>query len=213
MIRRVRWMTDSTFSTSPKRSLRDTLDLLVALAALTTSMASIWLAVTQGDDMQRLVQAQSWPYIGFSSGNSTIDAATDKRIRSLSFTVDNQGVGPARLRTMEVLVDGKAVPNTSALLRNAARLDSRASLHRDAVFTTAVAGRVLRAGEDITFLRWDHDDTAEPEWSALNEARFGRLLMRACFCSVFDECWISRSDQADATPVDRCPVVDVPFGE
>ena len=37
-----------------------------------------------------------------------------------------------------------------ALLRKAARLDSRASLHRDAVFTTAVAGRVLRAGEDIS---------------------------------------------------------------
>ena len=39
--------------------LRSSLDLMVAFAALATSISSIWLALAQGDDMQRLVQAQS----------------------------------------------------------------------------------------------------------------------------------------------------------
>ena len=46
---------------TPRRTLRDTLDLLVAIAALGTSAVSIWLAISQGDDMEKLVQAQSWP--------------------------------------------------------------------------------------------------------------------------------------------------------
>ena len=37
-------------SPNPRRSLRDALDLLVALAALVTSVTSIWLALSQGDD-------------------------------------------------------------------------------------------------------------------------------------------------------------------
>lgn len=204
---------DSTADPTPRRSLRDTLDLLVALAALVTSAVSIWLAISQGDDMEKLVQAQSWPYVGFSSGNSSLDPATNERIRSLSFSVDNLGVGPARVRTMEVLVDGVAVPHSSALMLRAAGLGEDAPLARETVYTTQVSGRVLRAGESITYLRWDHLDSAEPAWSALDKARFGRVVVRVCFCSVFDECWLNRSDATDAQPVDACPAVATPYYE
>ena len=151
--------------------------------------------------------------MGFSSGNSSLDPATSKRIRSLSFSVDNLGVGPARVRTMEVLVDGKAVPHSSALMLRAAGLDEDAPLPRESVYTTQVSGRVLRAGESITYLRWDHLDSAEPAWSALDKARFGRVVVRACFCSVFDECWINRSDATDAEPVEACLTVATPYYE
>jgi hypothetical protein len=206
-------MSDAATTNTQRRTLRDALDLLVACTALATSIASIWLAISQGDDMQRLVQAQSWPYIGFSSGNSSLDATSNQRIRSLSFTVNNQGVGPARLRTLEVLVDGKPVPSSTELMRHAARLRPQESFDRGDAYTVPVGGRVLRAGEDITFLRWHHTEKADPVWRALDDARFGRIVMRACFCSVFDECWTSRSDQPDASPVDRCPVVAAPYGE
>ena len=155
--------------------LRSSLDLMVACAALATSISSIWLALAQGDDMQRLVQAQSWPYIGFHSGNSTLDEASHQRLRSLGFTVVNQGVGPARVRWMEVRVDGAAVPNTTALMLRAARLPADARIDRRDVYTSGIAGRVMRAGEEITFLRWHHAAQREPVWTALDKARFGRI--------------------------------------
>lgn len=206
-------MVDTEVAGSEGGRLRASLDLLVAFAALATSISSIWLALAQGDDMQRLVQAQSWPYIGFHSGNSTVDEATRERVRSLGFTVVNQGVGPARVRWMEVSVDGKPVPNTTALMLRAARLPADARLDRRDVYTSGIRGRVLRAGEEITFLRWHHAVQREPVWSALDTARFGRIEIRACYCSVFDECWISHSESPDPVAVAQCPVVPVPFGE
>ena len=193
--------------------LRSSLDLMVAFAALATSISSIWLALAQGDDMQRLVQAQSWPYIGFHSGNSTLDEASHQRLRSLGFTVVNQGVGPARVRWMEVRVDGAAVPNTTALMLRAARLPADARIDRRDVYTSGIAGRVMRAGEEITFLRWHHAAQREPVWTALDKARFGRIEIRACYCSVFDECWISHSETPDTLRVDQCPTLAVPFRE
>jgi hypothetical protein len=193
--------------------LRSSLDLLVALAALATSISSIWLALAQGDDMQRLVQAQSWPYIGFHSGNSSVDEATHERVRSLGFTIVNQGVGPARVRWMEVSVDGRAVPNTTALMLRAARLPAGTAIDRRDTYTSGVQGRVLRAGEEITFLRWQHAPQREPVWSALDKARFGRIVIRTCYCSVFDECWISHSETPDPLGVAACPALPVPFRE
>ena len=193
--------------------LRSSLDLLVAFAALATSISSIWLALAQGDDMQRLVQAQSWPYIGFHSGNSTVDEATHERVRSLGFTVVNQGVGPARVRWMEVRVDGQAVPNTTALMLRAAGLPLDARIDRRDTYTSGIQGRVLRAGEEITFLRWHHASQREPVWSALDKARFGRIVIRTCYCSVFDECWISHSEAPDPVSMAACPHIPVPFRE
>jgi hypothetical protein len=194
-------------SPNPRRSLRDALDLLVALAALVTSVTSIWLALSQGDDMARLVQAQSWPHVGFHSGNSPLDPATNQRIRSLSFSVENLGVGPAKLRTLEVLLDDRPVDGHGALIRAAAGGEYDGVIDATNVFSVPVGGRVLRPGETITFLRWDRSDDVGAAWDALDQARFGRLTMRACFCSVFDECWSSTNGKGDPAPVATCPVV------
>jgi hypothetical protein len=197
---------------SPRR-LRDTLDLLVALAALATSATSIWLAISQGDDMAKLVQAQSWPHVGFHSGNSSLDPATNQRIRSLSFSVENLGVGPAKLRTLEILVDGQPVNGHNALIRAAAGIQGGGEIDAANVFSVPVGGRVLRPGETITFLRWDHSDTVDKAWNGLDQARFGRLTMRACFCSVFDECWSNTDAKGDPTPVAACPVIENVYAE
>jgi len=193
--------------------LRPHLDLLVALSALATSISSIWLALAQGDDMQRLVQAQSWPYIGFHSGNSTVDEATRERVRSLGFTLVNQGVGPARVRWLELSVDGRAGPNPTALVLRAARPPGDARISRGNTYSRSIQGRASGAGEEITFLRWHHAAQREPVWSALDKARFGRIVIRACYCSVFDECWISHSESPDPVSMAACPQIPVPFRE
>jgi hypothetical protein len=194
---------------APPRRLRDTLDLMVALAALVTSVVSIWLAISQGDDMARLVQAQSWPFVGFSSGNTGTDALTGARKRSLSFSVENLGVGPAKIRSFEISIDGRPVTDHTALISAAHGAAVAEPLRDDLpILSTAVNGRVLRPGETITFLRWDHDPTVDAPWTALDRARFGRLGLRVCYCSVFDECWIGTLQSTEAEPVAACPAID-----
>lgn len=206
-------MSSSSAPQSPRRSLRDTLDLLVALTALATSVVSIWLAMTQGDEMGRLVQAQSWPYVGFTSGNSSLDETTRERIRTLTMSVENLGVGPARVRSFEVLIDGRPVPDHNAMIRAAAGLGADIDFDQTMFYSLPVTGRVLRAGESIAFARWDYTEIVDQPWSALDKARFGRLDLRVCYCSVFEECWINSLHAKDPVPVAACPATAVGYAQ
>jgi hypothetical protein len=40
---------------------------------------------------------------------------------------------------------------------------------------------------------------------------YGRVKMRACYCSVFDECWISDLETLHPQAVKQCVKPDVPF--
>ena len=73
------------------------LEMAVALAALVTSVTSIWLSLSQGDDMARLVQAQSWPYLEYVSSNTGDNGAP-----VIDLMVRNAGVGPAKVESFSV---------------------------------------------------------------------------------------------------------------
>jgi hypothetical protein len=45
----------------------------------------------------------------------------------------------------------------------------------------------------------------ESLWDKLNTARF-ELRFRACYCSVFDECWLSDLATVSPQPVGQCAV-------
>ncbi|QNN69782.1 hypothetical protein [Thermomonas carbonis] len=49
--------------------------------------------------------------------------------------------------------------------------------------------------------------------SALDKARFGRIVTRSCHFPAFDACWINHSETPDPLAVAQCPVVPVPFRE
>jgi hypothetical protein len=61
---------------------------------------------------------------------------------------------------------------------------------------------VLRAGDNTLILGMKREGQ-EALWDKLNTARF-ELRFRACYCSVFDECWMS--DLATVSPqrVEHC---------
>ena len=46
--------------------------------------------------------------------------------------------------------------------------------------------------------------TPDAIWNALNQER-QNIRMRACYCSVLDDCWIFDSEREDPEPVARCP--------
>ena len=141
-------------SRSSHAGWREKVDFLVAVCALITSIASIWLSVTQSDDMQRLVQAQSWPFLGFNSSNAESNPVTGKPEAVISLTVENLGVGPAKIQSLEVSYKGKQVTNSRELLR-ACCGDVSGQIHEETwhdkypILTSSVVGRVLRAGQAI----------------------------------------------------------------
>lgn len=182
---------------------RHWLDKVVALAALVTSVVSIIVAVHHGETMEKLVEAQSWPYIGLVSSN----VADDKAI--LSLTLRSAGSGPARLRTLSVRYAGKPVDDWQALLRAccATRPDiDDAALDRETdrvVVNGNPRGAVLLPGENTPILLLPRTSANAVLWEKLNERR-GGMGFEACYCSVFDECYRTDFGRAGPHHVERC---------
>ena len=186
------------------------LDKVLPVSALFVSFLSILLAWGNGEAMQdlvrqneRLVQANSLPYLQLYGSNVT--PAGEPRT---SFVVANQGIGPAEVRTAEVLVDGKPQPDLLSLLK-ACCGDPR--LFNTAI-TSTLNGQMIRQGERINFIDLAATGTNGAALNALDVARRERIETRLCYCSVFEECWIATSgDQPRPRKVDQCPAVKTPY--
>ena len=200
----------------PRYGWREKVDFMIAVCALVTSIASIYLTVVQGDDMQRLVQAQSWPFLGISTGNTRTNPADGRQEAVITLELDNLGVGPAKIQTFEMWFDGKPVTNNYELMRacctDIAAGKTIPGTDESPILTSPAANRVLRAGQSITLLQWAKPTTDAQAWDRLNRARF-EIKHRICYCSVFDECWTSDLESTKATPVKACPAVEKPYRE
>ncbi|HKE48878.1 MAG TPA: hypothetical protein VKB52_12500 [Rhodanobacteraceae bacterium] len=192
-----------------------TLEMAVAIAALVTSVTSIWLSLRQGDDMARLVQAQSWPYLEYETSNTG-----DNGEPEIDLGVRNAGVGPAKVESFAILYDGKAVKGWGALIKACCLPDGTPSdkpldmsvLTDNRMISSKLLQRVLRASDSQILLHLPKTDANAALWKKLDDARF-RIELRACYCSVFDECWTSNLRSTEQHRVDACPVEPVPYVE
>jgi hypothetical protein len=175
------------------------LELVIAVTALITSISSIAIAVHHGKIMEKLVQANSLPFMqgGFSD-------ITPEGERIISLDLLNRGVGPAHQQSLRVKVDGQYVMSVREMLQAslgpeqaAASEDVLQPIH-NRVRTRFISGndvqkvlRIVKTPENAQY--WDLLEDAQAKW----EVEF-------CYCSVFKECWEVLGKWAEPAPVKAC---------
>jgi hypothetical protein len=186
-----------------KRSGHHWFDLLISVCALVTSGLSMYVAFNNDQSLERLVHANSWPFLQLASSNSD-----ENNAHALNFMVKNAGTGPSRIFAFEFLVDGRPVSNDNVFLNVVQaccaseyqdfrqHVQSADLLERlGGVSTTRIAPDVLAANDNAHVMGWSISDDNRVLWTAMDRARqHGRITMRACYCSVFDECWIAQTN-------------------
>jgi len=187
------------------------LNELGAGVALLVSLISLWVGVRTEqanskmvDANYRMVAAASWPFLQLDSGNGD-----DQGRPVISLTLQNAGVGPAKIETFELFWKGRAYPNADALLK-ACCAEPNLSW---ATMTNPASGFVLRAGDSRRFFGFARSAQNAGVWAKFDQVRFSELSYRVCYCSVFEECWITGLTNLQAQPVKQCRVPAVPFGE
>ena len=137
------------------------LDASLALSAFAISIISLFVAIHHGHTMRemaeanaRMVAASSWPFVQYGSGNLGADGS-----QTISLSLTNQGVGPARIEKLEILYLDKPVKSTMALMKeccikNAADLESVISPKdiKSNYASSQAEGRILAAREEKVFL-------------------------------------------------------------
>lgn len=175
------------------------LELVIAITALITSISSIAIAVHHGRIMERLVQANSLPYMQGGFSNITLDGRW-----VLSLDLLNRGVGPAHQKSLRVKVDGRYVKSLDELI--AASVGPKEAGEADRVLLTVqnrVMTRFIPGGQQQPVFKIDRTPENEEYWKRL-EASLSRWDVEFCYCSVFDECWAVPNKWAEPEPVKAC---------
>lgn len=148
----------------------------------------------------KLVRANSTPILEFGHGNSS-----DNGTPGLVFVLKNVGTGPARVAWFQLTVDGKPMRH----MADAVDFLQPKLSPSPSMLVAPVARHIFAAGAQHSFFSWAKPaaETAEllSAWKQLDQARFSRIAVEACYCSIFEECWISKlNGEAPASSPD-CP--------
>jgi hypothetical protein len=154
-------------------------------------------------NMQRLVTANSWPYIGLSHGNMSSEGEA-----VIHFDVRNAGIGPATVEKLVVTYNGQPVRSATELLEQCcASAGGPDAIQR--VSVNVVENQVLSPREETAFLTVRKSDTQGAVWDKLNVERM-KVGISACYSSVFGERWITSMKRPQPLSVESCDALPGP---
>lgn len=200
-------------------------DMALPIAALFVSLVSIGIAWHHTIVMQelvhqneRLVEANSLPYVAVYGS----DLEDDLHTQAFRLTVQNEGVGPARIAEVAVTVNGQPVPDFNTLvdhccatgLLQAAKggVKRFRGVRNGEVILSTLRDQMIRPGDKIDAIDWrvtpENKSVVDRLAAAFATSRFD---ISVCYCSVFDDCWTRSDADRRPVPVRQCPVAAVPY--
>ena len=181
-------------------------DLVIAISAITISIISLFVAIAHGRTEEKMVAANSWPFLTFETEkNGLLQGGWTIYLR-----IKNGGVGPARVKWMRLVLDGKPIRDRADLMSRCCGVpdgtaDEQVKL--GLVSQNPPAG-ILPARDMVEVLTWRARPGNQSIITKLDRVRH-RLQAEACYCSVLDECWTSDlTATAEPRHVDLCKPIE-----
>jgi hypothetical protein len=167
-------------------------DAAAAIIASLVGLLALMIAGYTAYIQRQQVSAQVWPYLLWANSDNQTE-----------YMWMNKGVGPAIVKSAQVLVDGKPQHNWAAVMRS---LRLEPINYGQSTFN----GNVLSAGETLDWLKFmDHASFQRFR----DAARRAKLDFKVCYCSTLGDCWVNDTTKGNGNvriPVDKCPAVPVP---
>ena len=169
--------------------------LLITIPTLVISIALAYATFVQADATRKIQRSETWPYVWYGTSD-----VSDEGAEEISFQIGNDGVGPARLKQLEFLYDGRPMQSPRKFLQTCCG-DSKGN---PTPFMSSNFETVLRPGESFGFIRLVKNPGNAAVWDRLEVERW-KVSVRACYCSIFDDCWLMDSRKQDPEPIKACP--------
>ena len=171
---------------------------MIPVSAFLVSVASIVIAYQENRASRQLVQASSLPFLSLSS---TFNRRPDGHVIGVTRTLENDGVGPAEIRFVDMRFHNRSYASLSELLRDCCGL-------LEPQTTASLTNRMIRPGAAVDFLvlkaRGNSDEAIDRYAQLLLGDQFSTTI---CYCSVLSECWtLEASGSGGPRPVKECPI-------
>jgi hypothetical protein len=169
------------------------LQTVLSVAGVFIAVVALYAALTESSAVRQQTAAAVWPFVQFATEDSD---SGESAAFTMYFT--NTGVGPARMRTMRLAIDGEPIRDWDhAVTLFGGQL-------ADHVSRNFVSNRILSPHEKVVAFSTTEPDLARRfRASVANSGSF----IAFCYCSIFDECWLadSRIDLQNPEAVKNCP--------
>jgi hypothetical protein len=174
------------------------LEIIAMMVAIFISALALILGAYTAHLQREQTRATVWPRLQIGRSNNPTE----------SVSIENAGVGPAEVRSFGAWVDGQPKRNWKEVLD---ALPSAKGAKVIGATMKTIHAQVFRSGAEYELIRLHFDPAADPKAiEQLHRDLGSRLRLNVCYCSVLDECWLSRDDGPDQ-PTKRCDPFPVPF--
>ncbi len=186
------------------------LQTVLAVVGIFTGAVALYAALIESDAVRRQLDASVWPRLEFGTDNWSKEAVArsgewDAEESPLfRFTILNSGIGPARIRSVRVTIDGEPQEAWETGLRKLTGRDL------DGFGSSTISGRVLQAGGVINAVSfWGDDASLVRDSLPRSDGDGNRIRIEVCYCAVYDSCWLTDGEDeaigGEPAPVKKCP--------
>ncbi|MEZ4703072.1 MAG: hypothetical protein R2834_22280 [Rhodothermales bacterium] len=157
-------------------------DSLIGFSAIILSMCAVSVSIYQAHLMRVQQRMSVWP---------NVEVLLERGVSGYRLTAVNTGVGPARIGPVRVVVNEE-------LVHSWAELWDRLGLGEEFTFNFGtIGGRVIPANGSVVIVN------VPPEHAASIARTIQTFRVSMCYCSVFDECWLTGMNRLE-TDTDVC---------
>lgn len=187
------------------------LDKILPFSALAISVISIGVAVHHGEIMNEMAKANEraaaasvWPSLITDAGE------TDKQ--TLYLSILNSGIGPARVESFQIFFKNEPMSDINMLIKKCCNDEFPKGKYSVPIKFSTVAPNVMGPKDKIAVFEWTSTPEANEAWLKFGQlGQSGAFQLRACYCSVFDQCWETNFQTSRPKPVAQCTANVVQF--
>ncbi len=160
------------------------LEWVTSISALVVSISSIFIAVHNGHNADKALEAQTYPYLEQDRSDAT---PTGEKRLSVGFV--NNGIGPAHEESFRIKVGGRYVTSLNELISSiVGPADITAVRHDLHTLVNRVPTRFIPANSTQFVFQMTRTEANARWYDAIDKASES-WRMEVCYCSVFGACW------------------------
>lgn len=166
---------------------------VLSVVGVFIAVVALYAALAESSAVRQQTAAAVWPYAQLQIEDYDVGDEA-----GFTIMLRNAGVGPAKIRAVQLVIEGDAMSDWDEVIR---RLDGSPEGAHSRNF---INRRVLSPDESVELFATMEPALVRRLRSAIAEPE---TFMQYCYCSIFDDCWLADSRTMTAGPeaVEACP--------
>jgi len=148
-------------------------EMITALSAVFIGVVALIIGAYQAKVASDQRSASVWPYLEITRHSS--------EGKYYSFQITNKGVGPALIKSMDVLVDNKPMKGWTSAYRAMINED----INIKSIYSTT--NKAVIAVQETRKM----SDVKDKDVITLLQKVPDNIEIKVCYCSIFKDCWLS----------------------